>query len=58
MESILKAINLIRFDGISVTLTDRCLSYTDFYPGQVLEAGIYNNMIIITPALEGKDTLN
>ncbi len=47
----LKAINLINYNGRSINLNDVCMSYTDFNPGQILEAVIYDDMIVIVPAL-------
>lgn len=47
----LKAINIIHFDGRSINLNYVCMSYTNFNPGQILEAVIYDNMIVIVPAL-------
>lgn len=47
----LKAINLINYNGRSINLNDVCMSYTNFNPGQILEAVIYDDMIIIVPAL-------
>lgn len=51
MDSVLKAINIIHFDGKSINLNDTCISHTIFKQGQVLEAAIYGDMIVITPAL-------
>ena len=48
----LKAINVIRYDGKSINLNIECVSHTSFQQGQVLEASIYGNMIIIKPAIE------
>lgn len=48
----LKAINLIKYNGISINLNIECVSHTCFQQGQVLEASIYGNMIIIKPAIE------
>ncbi len=47
----LKAINIIHFDGKSIDLNDVCISHTNFQPGQVLEAAIYGDMIVITPVI-------
>lgn len=47
----LKAINIIHFDGKSIDLNDVCISHTNFRPGQVLEAAIYGDMIVITPVI-------
>lgn len=50
-DNILKAINIIHFDGKSIYFNDVCTSYTNFRPGQVLEAAIYGDMIVITPIM-------
>jgi hypothetical protein len=47
----LKAINLINYNGRSINLNEVCMSYTNFNPGQILEAVIYDDMIVIVPAL-------
>ncbi len=47
----LKAINIIHFDGKSICLNDVCMSHTVFQKGQILQASIYGDMIVITPAL-------
>lgn len=47
----LKAINLINYNGRSINLNEVCMSYTNFNPGQILEAVIYDDMILIVPAL-------
>lgn len=47
----LKAINVINFNGKSINLNEVCMSHTIFQPGQILEAAIYGNMIVITPAV-------
>ncbi|MDR7814549.1 hypothetical protein [Lacrimispora sp.] len=47
----LKAINIIHFDGKSISLNDVCMSHTVFQKGQILQASIYGDMIVITPAL-------
>lgn len=47
----LKAINIIHFDGNSINLNNVCTSHTIFQKGQVLEVAIYNDMIVIVPAL-------
>lgn len=49
-DNTLKAINVIPFNGKSINLNDLCMSHTNFKPGQILEAAIYGNMIVITPA--------
>lgn len=51
MDNKLKAINLIRYDGSSINLNDVCMSHTIFQKDQILEATIYNNMIVIVPAI-------
>lgn len=52
MDNNLKSINLFRFNGVSININDKCISHTNFHPGQVLEAAIYENMIVITHAIE------
>ena len=47
----LKAINIINYNGMSINLNDLCMSHTNFHSGQVLEASIYEDMIVIAPAL-------
>lgn len=47
----LKVINIIHFDGKSINLNNTCISHTIFMQGQVIEAIIYNDMIVIKPAL-------
>jgi len=47
----LKAINLIHFDGKSISLNDVCMSHTIFQENQVLQAAIYGDMIVITSAI-------
>ena len=49
-DNTLRAINIIHFNGNSINLNDTCMSHTIFQSGQILEAAIYGNMIIITPA--------
>ena len=49
-DNTLKAINVIPYNGKSINLNDLCMSHTNFKPGQVLEALIYGNMIMIIPA--------
>ena len=51
-DNILKAINVINFNGNSINLNDLCMSHTNFKQGQILEAAIYGDMILITPALK------
>lgn len=51
MDNKLKAINLIRYDGSSINLNYVCMSHTIFQKDQILEATIYNNMIVIVPAI-------
>ena len=48
----LKAINVIHYNGKSINLNFECMSHTSFQQGQVLEALVYGNMIIIKPAIE------
>lgn len=47
----LKSINVIKYNGKSVDLNSLCMSHTNFQQGQILEAFIYNDMIVITPAM-------
>lgn len=47
----LKAINVMHFNGKSINLNEVCMSHTIFQPGQILEAAIYGDMIVITPAV-------
>jgi len=49
--NILRAINVINFNGNSIHLNGLCMSHTNFKPGQILEAAIYGDMIVITPAV-------
>lgn len=53
----LKAINIINYNGMSINLNDLCMSHTNFQSGQVLEAAIYENMIVIAPALSQDKTI-
>ena len=48
--NILRAINVINFNGNSIHLNDLCMSHTSFQKGQILEAAIYGDMIVITTA--------
>jgi hypothetical protein len=50
-DNTLKAINLINYNGMSINLNDVCMSHTVFQKGQVLEVAIYEDMIVIVPAL-------
>lgn len=43
----LKAIIIIHFDGKSINLNYVCMSHTIFQKGQILEAAIYGDMIVI-----------
>lgn len=54
----LKAINIINYNGKSINLNDLCMSHTNFQSGQVLEAAIYGNMIVIRPALSSETLKN
>ncbi len=47
----LKLINVIHFNGKSINLNSLCMSHTNFQQGQILEALIYNDMIVIIPAI-------
>ncbi len=58
MDDNLKAINIIHFGGKSIYLNDTCISHTIFKQGQVLEAAIYGNMIVIRPALSSETLKN
>ncbi len=49
-DNTLKAINVIPYNGKSINLNDLCMSHTNFQQNQILEAAIYGDMIIITPA--------
>ena len=49
-DNTLKSINVIPYNGKSINLNALCMSHTNFKPGQILEAAIYGNMIVITPA--------
>lgn len=49
-DNTLKAINVIPYNGKSINLNDLCMSHTNFKPGQILEAAIYGDMIVITSA--------
>ena len=53
----LKAINIINYNGMSINLNDLCMSHTNLQSGQVLEAAIYENMIVIAPALSQDKTI-
>lgn len=48
-DNTLKAINVIPYNGKLINLNDLCMSHTNFKTGQILEAAIYGNMIVITP---------
>ena len=54
----LNAISLINYNGRSINLNEVCMSYTNFNPGQILEAIIYNDMIVIRPALSSETLKN
>lgn len=47
----LKLINIIHYNGSSIVLNEVCMSRTDFQKGQVLQAAVYGDMIVITPAV-------
>lgn len=47
----LKSINVIKYNGKSVDLNSLCMSHTSFQQEQILEAYIYNDMIVIAPAM-------
>lgn len=47
----LKLINIIHYNGSSIVLNEVCMSHTDFQKGQVLQAAVYGDMIVITPAV-------
>ena len=47
----LKAINVIRYNGTSINLNNLCMNHTNFQPEQILEVFIYNDMIVIKPAI-------
>ena len=47
----LKLINIIHFNGKSINLNNLCMSHTNFLQDEVLEALIYNDMIVIIPAI-------
>lgn len=51
-DNTLKAINVIPYNGKSINLNDLCLSHTNFKTGQILEAIIYGDMILIAPAFK------
>ncbi|HBG12546.1 MAG TPA: hypothetical protein DDX68_13890 [Clostridium sp.] len=51
----LKAINLINYNGKSINFNDLCMSHTNFQQGQILEATIYSDMIVIKPALSSEN---
>lgn len=46
----LKLINVIHYNGSSIVLNEVCMSHTNFQQGQVLQAVVYGDMILITPA--------
>lgn len=54
----LSAINVFHFNGNSINLNEVCMSHTIFQSGQVLEAAIYDEMIIIRPAILPEKTNN
>lgn len=58
MDNNLKVINILRYDGESVNLNNQCMSHTVFQKNEVLEVLIYNNMIVIAPALPQDNTCN
>lgn len=58
MDNILKAINLTRYNGESIYLTNSCMSHTNFHQGQVLHMEIYENMILILPALAPREDIS
>lgn len=47
----LKVINVIQYNGKSVNLNYLCMSHTIFLKGEILEASIYNDTIVIKPAI-------
>lgn len=47
----LKLINVIHYNGSSIVLSEVCMSRTNFQQGQVLQAAVYGDMIVITPAI-------
>jgi hypothetical protein len=54
----LKSINVIKYNGKSVDLNSLCMSYTNFQQEQILEAFIYHDMIVITPAMVNAQPAN
>lgn len=54
----LKLINVIHYNGSSIYLNDMCMSHTNFHQGQVLQAAVYGDMIVITPAIIEESTRN
>lgn len=50
----LKAINVIHYNGSSIGLNNLCMSHTNFQSGEILEIAIYEDMIMIIPALRKK----
>ena len=54
----LNAINSINYNGRSINLNVVCMSYTNFNPGQILEAVIYDDMIVRKPVLSSEYTIN
>lgn len=51
-DNTIKAINIIPYIGKSINLNDLCLSHTNFKTGQILEAIIYGDMILIASAFK------
>jgi hypothetical protein len=47
----LKVINVIQYNGKSINLNSLCMSHTFFQKGEILEATIYNDTIVIKPAI-------
>lgn len=54
----LKLINVIHYNGSSIFLNDVCMSHTNFQLGQVLQAAVFGDMIVITPAIIEESTGN
>lgn len=57
-ENTLKTINLTRFNGESINLSGAYMSGAKFQKGQVLQEMIYEQMIVIIPAIPEVNTSN
>lgn len=45
---------MVHYNGSSLSLNIQCMSHTNFQLGEVLEVAIFEDMIMVTPALKEK----